>query len=437
MNEIKEKARNFLKKYGMYFEDINMEECLQNFLHEMKTGLSNEKSSLQMIPTFIEVEGEIPLNEKVIVLEAGGTNFRAASVYFNDSKRPVIENFKKFPMPGVEKEVGKKEFFDKTIEYMTDVMNLSKNVGFCFSYPTEMLPTKDGKLVHFSKEVKAKEVEGELIGENINLALKEQGISEAKKFILLNDTVATLLGGKAETQNRKFDGYIGFILGTGTNCCYVEKNKNIIKFENLDNEKSQVINIETGGFTKAPGGIIDKEFDATTKDPGLYTFEKMVSGRYIGPLYHEVIKKALSDGLFSNVASVELSKMVDLSTIDVNLFLKNPTSIDNTLGKVVNSLDAEDRILLYHLFDIMSERVALLVAISLSAVVIKMDKGKDPLLPVCIAAEGTTFYEFKSLKDKIFYYIKKYLIDEKGRYIEFIKAENATLIGAAIAGLTN
>jgi len=27
--------------------------------------------------------------------------------------------------------------------------------------------------------------------------------------------------------------------------------------------------------------------------------------------------------------------------------------------------------------------------------------------------------------------------DEKGRYVEFIKAENATLIGAAIAGLTN
>ena len=436
MNEIKEKAKMFLKKYDMYFEDINVEECLDIFIDEMEKGLSNEDSSLQMFPTYIEAESDIPLNKKVIVLDAGGTNFRAASVYFDDKKQPAIEKFKKYPMPGINKEVGKKDFFNKIIEYMNNIIDSSENVGFCFSYPTEMFPNKDGKLVHWSKEVKAKEVEGELIGENMNEALVKLGYKD-KKFILLNDTVATLLGGKAETQNKNYESYIGFILGTGTNCCYVEKNVNIKKIDNLDNKKNQVINIESGGFNKGPVGLIDKEFDATTKNPGLYTFEKMISGRYIGPLFHEVIKKALNDGVFSNSASVELNKIDELSTVDINDFLHYPASLENPLGKAVFKENTEDRILLYYLLDNLVERVALLVAISLSAIVIKMDKGKDPSAPVCIAAEGTTFYEFDSLKDKVYYYMKKYLVNEKNRYFEFVKAENATLIGAAIAGLTN
>ena len=74
---------------------------------------------------------------------------------------------------------------------------------------------------------------------------------------------------------------------------------------------------------------------------------------------------------------------------------------------------------------------------NLASVVLKSEKGKDPLLPVCITAEGTTFYQLKSLKSKVEYYIKEYLSNKKERYVKFVNIENATLIGAAIAGLTN
>ncbi|MHC4238214.1 MAG: hypothetical protein ACYSUC_00425 [Planctomycetota bacterium] len=85
----------------------------------------------------------------------------------------------------------------------------------------------------------------------------------------------------------------------------------------------------------------------------------------------------------------------------------------------------------------MVERAAKLTAVNLSSVVLKSSQGENPCSPVCIVAEGTVFYGLKSLRARVEYYLKEYLEDKKQRYYEIVNVENATLIGAAIAGLTN
>ena len=92
---------------------------------------------------------------------------------------------------------------------------------------------------------------------------------------------------------------------------------------------------------------------------------------------------------------------------------------------------------MWYLLDGLIERAAKLVAILLSAVVLKTGKGENPCVPVCITAEGTTFYELKSLKTKVECYLKGFLQEKHGRFIEIVSVDDATLIGAAIAGLTN
>jgi hexokinase len=77
------------------------------------------------------------------------------------------------------------------------------------------------------------------------------------------------------------------------------------------------------------------------------------------------------------------------------------------------------------------------VTVNLSAVMLKRSKGTNPCIPVCISAEGTTFYKSKLFRNKLEYNIRTYLNDKKGVYCEFVKADNATLIGTAIAGLAN
>ncbi len=445
MEKIKNKVKGFLKKYGMDHEDIDIDKSCNVFLDEMEKGLAGQKSSLEMIPTYIETERPVPINEPVMAIDAGGTNFRVATVHFNEKREPVIERPKLYEMPGIKKPVTKNEFFTVMAGYVKDFIGAGKNIGFCFSYPTEIYPNKDGKLIRFSKEIKAKEVEGQMIGQNLNGALAAMGCRSDKHVVLLNDTVAALLAGRAGFPDRAFDSYVGFILGTGTNCCYVEQNKNIKKVKGLDPAKSQIINTESGGFAKAPRGKIDLDYDQSTIDPGQQTFEKMISGAYFGPLCLRTINVAANDGLFSKAAAETLRKIKELSTKDISNFMYHPVGIGNPLSAALAGSDEQsvlsrvegDIVTLYYLIDRLVERAAKLTAIKLSSAALKSGKGRNPCRPVCIVAEGTVFYQLKTVKQRVEFYLKQYLQDQNNTYYEIVNVENATLIGAAIAGLTN
>jgi hexokinase len=339
-------------------------------------------------------------------------------------------------MPGLKKQVGKEEFFKIMAGYIKHVADKSPNVGFCFSYPIEMFPSKDGRVLYFSKEIKAPEVEGEIIGENLNLAISSVLGAKKKQMVLLNDTVATLLAGRAAPGAGRFESYIGFILGTGTNCSYIEQNRNITKAKGLDAAKSQIVNVESGGFGKAPRGSIDKEFDESSLSPDINVFEKMISGAYLGPVCLWTIRAAVDAKLFGDPLATGLKQLKELSTKDLSEYLFDPMG-DSALAGVTEGADENNRMTLYYLLDRMVERAAKLTAINLSSAALKSGKGCNPCRPVCIVAEGTTFYKLTSLRQRIEYYLKQYLVEQKNVFYRIIAVENATLIGAAIAGLTN
>ncbi len=435
MNSILQKGYDFLKSYGMDPDQFDIEQGCTLFIDEMEKGLKGTESSLMMLPTYIDAEGNIPYDEPVLVLDAGGTNFRAATITFTKNGNPQIDNYKKFPMPGTgnNKIVGKKEFFDTIAGYMKDIVETSSKIGFCFSYPTEMLPTGDGKLITFTKEVKAPEVEGSVIGENLKMALVRAGFNAEKEIVILNDTVAALLASKTGNTGKKFDSYIGFILGTGTNCSYIEKNVNIRKIKDIDKERKQIINMESGKFSLFEGGSIDKEFISTTDKPEESKYEKMISGAYQGPLALTVLKKAVADNLFSPELTSGIINLDTLETKTMDGFLHTPFDTKNILSGLC--LTENDRILMFTILDRLIERAAKLTAAQLAAVVMKTEKGKDPTQPVCIAADGTTYYKTKGLKFRTEYYLKDFLINKKQRFVEFTHREDAPLIGAAVAGL--
>jgi hexokinase len=435
MKKIKQNVARFLRKYQMDHLDIDFNTNIDVFLADMQRGLAGKKSSLEMIPTYIEVEADVPTNKPVIVADAGGTNFRVATVHFDNQKKPVIENLRLFKMPGIQNEISKDEFFKIMAGYFKDVVNAAKNIGFCFSYAVEILPNKDGRLIRFSKEVKAKQVEGHSIGENLNRAMSEMGMGGDKHVVLLNDTVATLLAGRGY-KNRTYSSYIGLILGTGTNCCYVEKNTNIKKKKNLDLVKSQIINTESGGLEKFHRGKIDIAYDKTTTNPSVHKLEKMISGAYLGPVFLCTVQKACDEKLFSADVAESLWQIAELGTKDMNDFLQYPYG-DNLLAKICKNGDSDDVLTLYYIADRLTERAAKITAINLSAMAIKSACGTDPSRPICIVAEGTTFYQMKTLKPRVEFYLKQHLENKLGIYCEIIGVDNATLIGAAIAGLTN
>jgi len=423
-------AVRFLSKNGMYWGDLKPKALVARFLKEMDQGLAGKASTLKMIPAYIEVDaGKAVPRKPVTVIDAGGTNFRVAVVEPAAGGVKVLR-MDHHPMPGVERELSKAEFFETVAGYVAPFADVSETIGFCFSYPSEIFPDRDGRLIHFVKEVKAKEVEGEKIGAGLHAALAKKGAFAAKRSVILNDTVATLLAGFFAGASKAYGSYIGFILGTGTNTAYVERNAAILKVPGFDPGKSQAINIESGAWGGMPRGRLDLAFDATLQDPGSHPFEKMISGAYLGPLALSVFKAAAKGGLMSEVAATKWGALASLETRDLGVFLSDPAAE----GPLTRGIPGEDVDTLWYLADALLDRAALLASVNLAAVVIQSGSGTDPRHPVGIVAEGSTIHKLHSFRSKIDFHLKG-LLDAYGRHAELLVVENATLTGSAVAGL--
>ena len=422
----------FLKKYNMNSDALDMDKSCEDFISQMKDGLKGDVKSMLMLPTYISVGEKVAKGEKVIVLDAGGTNLRSAVVSFDENGQVVIEDFNKVPMLGTKGELTAEEFFDGFADVLAPYDKASDTVGFCFSLPVDALPDCGGRIVYLCKEVKVKDVNGKILGQGINESLVKKGLSP-KKFVIINDTVATMLGGIASSKDKEYDSYLGFILGTGTNTCYIEDNKNITKVANLP-DSNMAINMESGGFDGFNRGEIDVMFDKTLANEGKQKYEKMVSGAYQGGLILATFKQAAKDGLFSEKTAQNILNTDELTMYMIDCFSKEPNG-DNVIAKMAQN--DEDREKLYDIVDDSFERAAKAVTVNLGAILLCRGIGKDKNKPVCVSAEGTTFYKSVLFRPKLDKYVKQYLNEEKGVYLEFIKAEDATLIGSAVAGLCN
>ncbi len=437
MEDIARSIDGFLSRTGLDHRRVDGAAFCRDFLREMEKGLAGAPSSLGMIPTYIETGEEIPAGRPVIALDAGGTNLRAALVSFDRGGKPVVEGLARHKMPGSAGEIDGGEFFRALAGFVAPLADRADRIGFCFSYPAEIQPDKDGRLLFFSKEVKARGVEGQLIGANLTRAMEAAGLRKPARVILLNDTVATLLAGQESMPGRTFDGYVGFVCGTGLNAAYVEPNANISKTPNVNPGGSQIINTELGGFTMGPSGAVDQEFNESTETPGRYKNEKTISGAYLGGLCLAAVKRAARDRVLSASAADPLGSIRGFTTRDLGHFLLFPEG-DNPAAAACGELDERDARGVYMIMDAVVERAAFLVAMNLCSVLLKTGRGRDPRHPVCIAVDGTTFWQLKDFHVRVEHHMRSFLAGERARAYQIAAAgSDVPLIGAAIAALTN
>lgn len=428
---MKNSVEDFLKRHKIDASCIDDDAILNQFLTEMDNGLAGKESSLQMIPTFCGLDSSIKAGDKVIVLDAGGTNFRTCLVTFNDNLEPEISDFKKVGMPGVKETVSAKEFFSTLADNVERLIDKSDKIGFCFSYAAKITEDHDGIPIMFSKEIKAPEVIGKRLGASLLEELASRGHDVSKKSVsVVNDTVATLLATKAKCFD-KASSYIGFILGTGTNTAYAENNCNIKKIDAADKNAKQIINVESGNM-KIRLGDIDEMFTKSTKDPDLYLFEKAISGAYLGPFSHKVIEVAIKEGVLSASFGEKFAKIPTLSTTYMSNYLEMCHNKDYVLVSLIDN--EEDASALYKILDMIIERAAKLTAINLTAAVLKSGEGLLPRYPVIINADGTTFYKTERLEFYTRMYLNEILEKNHKRYVKIVNVPDSPVYGAAIAG---
>ncbi|NLH00734.1 MAG: hexokinase [Clostridiales bacterium] len=424
MKNIKEEIKEFLYDIKMHPDLTDIKETAERFMDEMDKGLRGENSSLKMIPTYISADGTPPNDVPVIAIDAGGTNLRIGIIKFSEGI-PRICRADKCAMPGTAGEVSSEEFFSVLADKVLPFADESDRIGFCFSYPAEISPDCDGKILCFTKEVRVKNAEGLAAGHELLKKLYEKGGKKELRVTLMNDTAACLMGGIAAFGLKNCDGAAGLILGTGNNSCYIEKGKNIVK---LDNAKDMIINCESGNFSKAVRGVSDEITDLDSDNPGAYLFEKMLGGAYHGKVITNTVKLASQKGLLSKNFSGGFN---DFTAQELDNFMRG---YDNRVSQMCLDSDAQ---VLRELIDMSYERAAKLVCANAAALCLHCEGGKSKRQPFCVIAEGTSFYGSLLLKDKLDRYVKSCLEKELSRFVVFRRVENATLSGAAFAAFLN
>jgi hexokinase len=390
-----------------------LKEIAESLQNKVENGLGHENQEVQCIPTFIypkasDVEG------KAVVLDLGGTNYRVASVDFAGGKTTIRpENgFKKdlsvMKTPGFTEE----QLFEEQADLIKEIRHGEKlPIGYCFSYPAESLLDGDAKLLRWTKGVDIPTMVGKPVGKPLVDYLNAQSTPPFTGVKVINDTVASLFAGLTRSD---YDGYIGLIVGTGTNMATFIQSARIAKLDkNSATGNSLPINLESGNFVPPYLTNVDQVVDALSDNKGAQRFEKAVSGMYLG----EILKAAFPFDEFEKKFDAQ-----KLTTI---------------MGYPDIHKEKHVRVARW-----IYERSAKLVAASLAGLTLVLASHDPSVKRIRLIAEGSLFWsedrKGENYKDIVNTTLRT-LLDSFGYKevsVDIDKMENANLIGSAIAALS-
>ena len=420
-------VNDFLVRHLLFPASVDPVSCSDKMLRHMKAGLAGEMIDMPMIPTYLKGTGTVPLGRKAIVIDAGGTNYRCALAYFDEGGCHV-ENVMKCKMPGTEAEVTWDAFISFVADSIMPFTGEADVIGFCFSYNADITPDMDGIVECIDKEVVVSGCEGKHIGASLLEELGRRGVY-GKRVVVLNDTVAALLGGSAMLDKSKYSDFIGMICGTGANTCASVSLRQIQKLHN-DTDGSMLINLESGSYNGMPCGDVDDAVDAESHQPGEKRMEKMSSGAYIGEVCRQAMKQAVAEGLISE-------------DVYQNICLINPLN-----GAVVDNWACGNDP--YHVFEnaeqlsfarelclAIFERSARCMATNILAILRLNGTGRTAEKPACISAEGSIVARSRYF---LLFFLKSLNDLNDGpdpRYVDVVLGNDTTLPGSAVAALLN
>ena len=83
-------------------------------------------------------------------------------------------------------------------------------------------------------------------------------------------------------------------------------------------------------------------------------------------------------------------------------------------------------------------RAAMYAAVNIAAAVIRTGAGTDTLYPVAVTIDGSTYYRTGTMAfaSRIQTHLRE-ILEPRGIHFDLLHVDEAPLIGAAVAGLTN
>uniref|UniRef100_A0A674F3Z3 Hexokinase-2 n=1 Tax=Salmo trutta TaxID=8032 RepID=A0A674F3Z3_SALTR len=372
---------------------------------EMNRGLakeSHDQATVKMLPTFVRSMPDGTESGEFLALDLGGTNFRVLLVRVRRGKRRSVEMHNKiYAIPQEAMQGTGEELFDHIVHCIADFLEYmgmkgaSLPLGFTFSFPCHQSKLDQGILLKWTKGFKATGCEGEDVVTLLKDAIYRREF-DLDVVAVVNDTVGTMMTCGYEDPLCE----VGLIVGTGTNVCYMEEMQNM---ELVDGSEGKMcVNMEWGAFGDH-GELddfstdFDKAVDEHSANPGKQTYEKMISGMYLGEIVRNVLLEFTTKGLlFRGKLSERLKtrgifETKFLSQIESDrLALRQVRSILQHLG--LTSSTCDDSILVKEVCSVVACRAAQLCGAGLAAVVDKIRQNRNlPELKITVGVDGTLY----------------------------------------------
>ena len=391
--------------HGLTLTNDHLDILEQRMSTAIKQGLSSTghaTSSVRCYPTYI---CRLPSGREAgqfLSLDLGGTNFRFMIMEITEGGKINMDS-KVFAVPKDIMTGTGTALFDHIAECLSNfldkwnIKDLELPLGFTFSFPCRQEGLASGVLVNWTKGFSCSGVEGEDVCHLLREAIARRGDIKIEVCAILNDTTGCLMSSAWEEANCR----IGLILGTGTNACYLEKISNIktIDAREFPEDENMVVNTEWGAF--GDNGELDfilTKWDRAVHEESLYpekqTFEKIISGMYMGELIRHILVDLLTDNLiFSGCDTNKLLEIGSFPTRFSSEIESDPvgeypraTKCLESLGIDPSTVTDEDFSSLRYVSEVVSQRAAFMASAGIAALLKKMDY-KD----VAIAIDGSLF----------------------------------------------
>jgi len=388
-----------------------LKEIVKHFVGEMQKGLDHEGATVAMLPSFVTNRPNGKETGAYLALDLGGTNFRVCEVYL-EGQSSVRLRQKKFTIPEECKNADGEVLFDflagSVESFLKDsgvVPDKELELGFTFSFPVVQTALNAGNLLVWTKGFNCRNTEGKDVVEMLNQAFIRKGL-KVNVAALVNDTVGTLMSHAYKDPQT----LVGVILGTGTNAAYVEKISAIPKWKGGPVQSGEmIINCEWGAFDNErvvlPFNKYDQKMDEESTNKGEQTFEKMISGMYLGEIVRQVIVELIQRRiLFGGVSSPEMETPYKFETAYMSRIERDHTSdlIDTklVLQEILNIPypAPRDRRIVRRICELVATRAARLAAVGVAAVVTKMDRVNDGCT---VAIDGSVYEHYPHFDNRM------------------------------------
>ncbi|KAM4037049.1 hexokinase-3 [Anomaloglossus baeobatrachus] len=407
----------------------------------MERGLKAEPdhpSTLRMLPTYVR---STPLGTECgefLVLDLGGAKFRIVYVKLDGLRGVEMDNEEYEITEDIMTGTGQK-LFDHVAECLgrfLEKRNLKHRIfplGFTFSFPCQQSQLDKSVLISWTKGFHCSGVEGQDVVQLLKDAIHRQEVHNVDVIAIVNDTVGTMMSCGYKDHSCE----VGFIVGTGTNVCYMEEMGNVESVEG--DEGKMCINVEWGslgdnGELREIETEYDCQIDQTSHAPGKQRFDKMISGLYMGEIVRQIIIKLANKGLlFGGITTPQLLTKEAIQTHDVS-DIENDTS---GLGKAKTLLVSlglkptnQDCDLVKDVCSAVCTRSAKLCAAGLAAVANRIkNTHHDPMGHMTVGVDGSVYKTNPKFSEHLNQTLKELA---PGCQIKFLVSEDGSGKGTAI-----